>query len=385
MAIDSATTATPVRRRPARAHSRRARPARHAVPGRDRADAELVAARRTAIIVVLVVALDRQWRARGRRRSARASVLRHRDGRRPTTSTRSSTASRLVEPVSQASVAFPATGTVAAVDVKLGDSVTVGQPLASLDPAGADPDAAREAGDARPGAAHVAEGARRRVGRPASATGSTGTGAATGRAARRARRTSPPPRRRRRRVRPSCSPRDHAALEQPRHRRGPAGGPRRAAARSTPRWTPRRQALDSATTVCAAAGVGSAPPSTPTTAQLTACQTAMQQVLTRAGRGERGAAAAGRRVDRARHAARPAGHAPSTHHAVGAAARRAVSARTGSRASDVHRVGLRPVASGRHHVVSPSAADLVGVPEGGRRGGRRTSRWPSRRSRRRRS
>ena len=39
-----------------------------------------------------------------------------------------------VEPVSQASVAFPAAGTVASVDVKVGDSVTVGQPLASLDP-----------------------------------------------------------------------------------------------------------------------------------------------------------------------------------------------------------------------------------------------------------
>ncbi len=40
----------------------------------------------------------------------------------------------LVEPVSQASVAFPASGTVASVDVEVGDSVTVGQTLASLDP-----------------------------------------------------------------------------------------------------------------------------------------------------------------------------------------------------------------------------------------------------------
>ena len=38
-----------------------------------------------------------------------------------------------VEPVSQASVAFPVAGTVASVDVAVGDTVAVGDPLASLD------------------------------------------------------------------------------------------------------------------------------------------------------------------------------------------------------------------------------------------------------------
>lgn len=38
-----------------------------------------------------------------------------------------------IEPVSQAAVAFPTSGTVATVDVKLGDTVTVGQQIATLD------------------------------------------------------------------------------------------------------------------------------------------------------------------------------------------------------------------------------------------------------------
>ena len=40
-----------------------------------------------------------------------------------------------IEPVSQANVAFPISGTVASVNVNVGDTVTVGQQLASLDPA----------------------------------------------------------------------------------------------------------------------------------------------------------------------------------------------------------------------------------------------------------
>ncbi len=39
-----------------------------------------------------------------------------------------------IEPVSQAAVAFPTSGTVASVDVRVGDTVTAGQALASLDP-----------------------------------------------------------------------------------------------------------------------------------------------------------------------------------------------------------------------------------------------------------
>jgi HlyD family secretion protein len=45
------------------------------------------------------------------------------------------TSAATVEPVSQAAVAFPVSGTVASVDVKIDDKVIVGQTLASLDPA----------------------------------------------------------------------------------------------------------------------------------------------------------------------------------------------------------------------------------------------------------
>src|SRR5512132_1293742 len=44
------------------------------------------------------------------------------------------TGTATVQPVSQATVAFPISGSVAAVNVKVGDTVTVGQSLASLDP-----------------------------------------------------------------------------------------------------------------------------------------------------------------------------------------------------------------------------------------------------------
>ena len=44
------------------------------------------------------------------------------------------TGTATIQPVSQATVAFPIGGTVAAVDVKVGNTVTVGQSLASLDP-----------------------------------------------------------------------------------------------------------------------------------------------------------------------------------------------------------------------------------------------------------
>ena len=44
------------------------------------------------------------------------------------------TGTATIQPVSQASVAFPISGTVAAVNVNVGDTVSVGQPLASLDP-----------------------------------------------------------------------------------------------------------------------------------------------------------------------------------------------------------------------------------------------------------
>ena len=45
-----------------------------------------------------------------------------------------------VEPVDRAAVAFPVTGTVATVDVAVGDAVTTGQTLASLDPTSLDMD-----------------------------------------------------------------------------------------------------------------------------------------------------------------------------------------------------------------------------------------------------
>src|SRR6516225_3890094 len=39
-----------------------------------------------------------------------------------------------IEPVSQASIAFPVSGTVSSVNVKVGDQVAAGQSLAALDP-----------------------------------------------------------------------------------------------------------------------------------------------------------------------------------------------------------------------------------------------------------
>ena len=63
-----------------------------------------------------------------------------------------------VEPVDQAAVAFPVAGTVAAVDVKVGDAVTTGQTLATLDPDLARDGGAPAAGRPRPGRARCCSG-----------------------------------------------------------------------------------------------------------------------------------------------------------------------------------------------------------------------------------
>ena len=97
--------------------------------------AELVAqAPGQGAVVVVVVALIASLRRSRRRRSCGGRPATGPRPSRPTTWTRSLNGVAVVEPVSQASVAFPAAGTVASVNVKVGDSVTVGQALASLDP-----------------------------------------------------------------------------------------------------------------------------------------------------------------------------------------------------------------------------------------------------------
>ncbi len=181
----------------------------------------------------------------------------------------------VVEPVSQASVAFPAAGTVAAVDVKLGDSVTVGQPLASLDPQALQ-QSLHEKQATLAQAQLTLEKALAGESVGGIGTGSNGTGRDNGSS---------------NASNASAAPADAAngtmavltAMSMP-----SSNSPDIAKAQQDVLAAQQQvdaavhtatQALDSATTICAAAGVGSGSPSTPTPAQLTACQTAMQQVL----------------------------------------------------------------------------------------------------------
>jgi HlyD family secretion protein len=83
-----------------------------------------------AVAVVLVASVVLAARAFGSSGPAFETVA---VGRRSVDAALTGTAT--VEPVSQASVAFPISGTVASVNVNVGDTVAVGQPLASLDPA----------------------------------------------------------------------------------------------------------------------------------------------------------------------------------------------------------------------------------------------------------
>jgi multidrug efflux pump subunit AcrA (membrane-fusion protein) len=83
-----------------------------------------------AVVVVVVVTTVFASQAFGSSGPAYQTAV---VGRRSLAATLTGTAT--IQPVSQANVAFPISGTVAAVNVNVGDTVTVGQPLASLDPA----------------------------------------------------------------------------------------------------------------------------------------------------------------------------------------------------------------------------------------------------------
>lgn len=181
----------------------------------------------------------------------------------------------VVEPVSQASVAFPAAGTVASVDVKLGDSVTVGQALASLDPEQLT-QALHEKQATLAQAQLTLQKALNGESVSGVGSGSTGTGSrssSTGASAAAAAASTS-----------STNAVQLTAMSIPR-----SNNPQIAAAQQDVLAAQHKvdaavntatQALDSATSVCAAAGVGSSTPSTPTSAQLTACQTATKDVLT---------------------------------------------------------------------------------------------------------
>jgi RND family efflux transporter MFP subunit len=154
-----------------------------------------------------------------------------------------------IEPVSQSSVAFPAAGTVAAVNVKLGDTVTVGQTLASLDPV--ELNQALHEKQAQLAQAELAlEQAL------SGQTPSQSDGGGTNPVALSA--TTP--------TSPALAAAQQAVL---------------AAQRTVDEALhTASNALDAAATVCATAGVGSSAPSTPTADALTACQTATNDVLT---------------------------------------------------------------------------------------------------------
>lgn len=182
----------------------------------------------------------------------------------------------VVEPVSQATVAFPASGTVAAVDVKLGDSVTIGQALASLDPqALAQTLHEKQAtlaqaeltlqkaldGESVGGIGTGSTGGSRSAG----STGASNASAAASTAG-------------------AGSTVVLTAMTIPH-----SGNPQIAKAQQDVLAAQHQvdgavntatQAVDSAATICAAAGVGTSTPTTPTAGQLTACQTAMKNVQT---------------------------------------------------------------------------------------------------------
>ena len=156
-----------------------------------------------------------------------------------------------IEPVSQASVAFPTAGTVDSVNVKVGDSVSIGQPLATLDP-----EALNQTLHQQQAALAQAELALEQALNGESVTGSDS----------------------------GDNPVQLTAAPMP-------GGADRALADAQQAVLTAQQAvdaalraatnaLDSATTVCATAGVGATPSTPPTPDALTACQTATAAVLT---------------------------------------------------------------------------------------------------------
>lgn len=169
-----------------------------------------------------------------------------------------------IEPVSQASVAFPASGTVAAVNVKVGDTVTAGQTLASLDPQALTQTLHDRQASLAQAQLVLAQALN---GKAVSGTGnSSGSGAGSssgGSSIALTATTVPGPSRA---SDPSLSRAQQTVL---------AAQQKVDAALATA-----TEALDSAGTVCAAAGVGTASSTSPSSGALTACQTATTDVLT---------------------------------------------------------------------------------------------------------
>jgi HlyD family secretion protein len=173
-----------------------------------------------------------------------------------------------IEPVNQAAVAFPAAGTVASVNVQVGDTVSVGQTLASLDPK-----VLLQTLHERQATLDQAELVLTRALAGEDVSGPNGSGpAGSGSVA----------------AASTDSERDDdddivltaAAI--------PSAGPSVADAQQAVLAAQRNvdaalntatQALDSATTVCAATGIGSTASAMEPEATLTACQSAIRDVL----------------------------------------------------------------------------------------------------------
>jgi HlyD family secretion protein len=275
MAVDAVPTSTP------------ATPAAPAVPksasARDRLDAMLAPAeggsrswwhrRRAVVAIALVVVLvatvvvATQAFGAGEAGYRTATVGRHDvDARQTGVAT--------IEPVAQASVAFPAAGTVATVPVKVGDRVAAGQTIATLDPASLER-TVREKQAALAQAQLTLERARNGEDVGGAGGGDGGSSGGSGSARPMALTTGA-----------GTNPIQLVAATSPASGPAPGTGSLRDAQQAV---LDAQRAVDdalhtaaaktdAAANVCAAAGVGGDGATTPTPEALAACQTAMQGV-----------------------------------------------------------------------------------------------------------
>ena len=183
-----------------------------------------------------------------------------------------------IEPVSQSSVAFPVAGTVSAVDVALGDTVSIGETLASLDTQSLT-DTLHEKQAALAQAELTLSKALN-----GESVGGVGAGGGSGANGSGSFKTT---------ALDTNASTSRIVLTAATTPSGPGNAELAAAQQAVltaqknvdAALSTATEALDSATTVCAAAGVGTADPpttstTTPTTEALTACQTATKNVLT---------------------------------------------------------------------------------------------------------
>jgi RND family efflux transporter MFP subunit len=179
-----------------------------------------------------------------------------------------------IEPVSQAAVAFPASGTVSSVDVQVGDTVTAGQALASLDPVALTQSLHEEEAAVAQAKLNLAKALNGEA-----VTGSGGNGGSN--PVQLTAVTTPGP------SNGGSDPVQLTAVTTPGPSNGAGSsvGEAQQAVLAAQRQVDAalaaaNEALDAASNVCAAAGVGTTSPTTPTADELTACQTATQAVLT---------------------------------------------------------------------------------------------------------